>query len=334
MSTIVPQEFQDFLLLLAFVRANADPERGIHRSEVARRLGIPEARVMEYVARLSMCGRPPFSPEDLISIEIDDEGYVVLYFDLDQSMAAPARLSTPEAAGLSLALRALIDSSEPASSEHARTALEKVTAALSRDVGNRVAAVTSRVDVADDGVPEKERLATLRRAIERTLEVELDYHSAYRDSLGRRRVRPYGLVRYRGHWYLAGEDAVLGQVRRFRLDRIRRLATTDAVFERPRDVERHTQFSGKFFVTDGVNVRTARVRFHPPLSRRLASEWRPSRITKEGSGAIVAALEFVEPAGLANWLLGFGEHVEVLEPADLKDELRERCRRVLEIMKQ
>lgn len=326
---MVPREFHDFLLLLAFVRANADPDEGIHLDEVARRLRLPRERVMEYVARLSMCGRPPFSPEDLISIVLDDEGRILLYFELDQSMGAPIRLNTQEAAGLSLALRMLIDSAEPGSAERAESALAKITAALAKDVGAEVGNVAPRVEIASDGRSDAERLAVLRTAVDGRREVSFEYHSAYRDAIGPRRVRPYLLVQHRGLWYAPGEDVAAGKVKRFRLDRMRNVALLDATFTPPDDVAKHGVIEGRYFVPDGETVRTARVRFHPPLGRRLASEWSPSRVTSEPSGAIVATLEFVEPEGLANWLLGFAEHVEVINPPDLRDCLLEKCRAVL-----
>jgi predicted DNA-binding transcriptional regulator YafY len=67
----------------------------------------------------------------------------------------------------------------------------------------------------------------LTNALARRKRCTISYYSISRDALGTRAVEPYGLFFLGGHWYLAAHDPALGDVRNFRLNRIRDVQVND-----------------------------------------------------------------------------------------------------------
>src|SRR5207248_5708121 len=86
-------------LLLIVPAARRRP--GIKVDELARELGLPSEELMEDIDLLGFVGRPPFSPDDLIDITVDERGRVSVM--LDQSFSRPPQLTGLEALALAAA---------------------------------------------------------------------------------------------------------------------------------------------------------------------------------------------------------------------------------------
>ena len=67
--------------LLEIVRLTVTRE-GVSVSELASSLGLTPAKVRDAVSLLSVIGVPPYRPDQLLDIFVDDDGMV--YCDLDQ----------------------------------------------------------------------------------------------------------------------------------------------------------------------------------------------------------------------------------------------------------
>ena len=134
-----------------------------------------------------------------------------------------------------------------------------------------------------------------------------------------RRVRPYGLVHRRGHWYLVAADADGDDVKVYRLDRAALLSagdrpgafappddfnTADAVLQHPWDA--------------GHDAASALVLFDEEVAWIAERELGPSAaIEHMPDGSITASVAIAEPAAFLGWLVGFEDQAEILEPPDL-----------------
>ena len=140
-----------------------------------------------------------------------------------------------------------------------------------------------------------------------------------------RRVEPWGLSSKRGHWYVVGFDRERDAIRAFRADRIGGDITTGPPnqFEAPED----------FRPDDHVEARPWLLGDEPPLTVRIAVDpaQRDAMLMELGSDATVVAEEadgsahvelvVTNRATFRAFVLGFLEHAEVLEPADLRAEV-------------
>ncbi|MGE5830304.1 MAG: helix-turn-helix transcriptional regulator [Micromonosporaceae bacterium] len=146
--------------------------------------------------------------------------------------------------------------------------------------------------------------------------VTFDYRPPEDDAPTRRRLQPWGVVCWRGRWYVVGHDLDRQAPRCFRLSRVvggvSAVGEPDA-FDRPENLDLISyvaRWSGPIERPGRASVlvrpgRAAGV-------RRWAEEIVPG---PEGDRVV---LRYAEPEGLAHWLVGYGSDVVVLGPDDVR----------------
>lgn len=191
-------------------------------SEVAARFEIKESQLLDDLGVVWMVGLPPYSPDALIDVQID-EGRVFIH--LADYFARPFRLTPAQGLALLASSDALL--SVPGTDPNG---------ALARALGKLAAVLGPGAQEALDvhlGDAEEDIVERLRAAASEGLEVELLYYSYGRDEKAVRRVAPWHLFSQSGAWYLHGWCHRAQQERVFRLDRIEELTVTDTISDRP-----------------------------------------------------------------------------------------------------
>jgi proteasome accessory factor B len=156
--------------------------------------------------------------------------------------------------------------------------------------------------------------------------VTFDYRTPQGDAAATRRLQPWGVVCWRGRWYVVGHDLDRGAERCFRLSRIvgqvRRTGRPDA-YHPPTDVDLISYVAH----WTGPVERTGRATVLVPHGRadgvrRWADEVTP------GPDGDVLTLRYAEPDWFAAWLVGYGSDVVVLDPPEVRDAAVARLRRI------
>jgi proteasome accessory factor C len=180
-----------------------------------------------------------------------------------------------------------------------------------------------------------QRLQKIETAIFRRKTIVFEYYTMERGELGTRRVDPYQLLYQGGQFYLVGSSHERKAIRVFRLSRIRGkvgyATKSEHDFQRPTDFDPRV-YANRIEWQYGDSVGTAEVR----ISRRVA--WQIDRhfggygeVRADGDdGDIVFTTEYANARQLIAWVLGLGEHARILAPAELRAELDERLRLVIE----
>jgi proteasome accessory factor BC len=175
-----------------------------------------------------------------------------------------------------------------------------------------------------------QRLAKVETAIFRGKTILFDYYTMERDETGTRKVDPYHLLFQGGQFYLLGRAHDRGALRVFRLSRIRgkvAYATkAEHDFRRPtREEFDPRDYASRAAWQFGETQGTAEVL----VSERIA--WQVSRhfgrfgeIRPGDDGSVVFATPYASARMLASWVLRLGEHVRVLGPSELEDEVAGR----------
>jgi predicted DNA-binding transcriptional regulator YafY len=176
-------------------------------------------------------------------------------------------------------------------------------------------------------------LNAVNRAIRRGLELDIRYTALGHDRPRRAVVRPEALVVYDGAIYIAayraprhpprGPRAEADVIRFFKLDRVQDVRVSNRSFtRRPETVESLLADSITIFRSadpprpyrvriDAARARWARERpFHPRQKIRSLAD-----------GAVMLEIDRAWDDEMIPQLLGLGEHVEVIEPADVRDRL-------------
>jgi predicted DNA-binding transcriptional regulator YafY len=177
-----------------------------------------------------------------------------------------------------------------------------------------------------------ELLQQVRRAVIERKTVRMVYHTrSGEDVVGSKNQRdadPYGLVHLDKAWYIVAYCHLRHDIRHFRLDRIDRLQVLDQTFTRPPGFKIEPSAREK----RGVVIRAL---FSPDVARWVQEE-RPFYMVAQEQRAegLLMTFKVGHVNDMKNWLLGWGRHVEVLEPDALRQQIAEEVRAVLRTYEQ
>jgi predicted DNA-binding transcriptional regulator YafY len=132
-------------------------------------------------------------------------------------------------------------------------------------------------------------------------------------------IYPYGLAYHRGSLYLIGCAPQHNEIRHWKVDRIENADLTEIRFNRPEDFDLQEHLKGSFGIYHGDGDVQIRVRFSPEVARYVSeSKWHDSQILKtKKDGSVIAEFHLDDTEEIKRWVLSFGKHATVLEPASL-----------------
>src|SRR6185369_11096713 len=140
-------------------------------------------------------------------------------------------------------------------------------------------------------------------------------------------VDPYTLVFHKGGIYLLGLAHNRAGMRLFALERIHGIDVTRQRFEIPEGYQPETHFDTAFGLVRDKTMRV-RVRFSPEVAHTIKERvWRPGQQVTAGSdGGVTLEFEAAGEMELVAWILSYGMHAEVLEPPELRQEVKRQVR--------
>ncbi len=188
--------------------------------------------------------------------------------------------------------------------EPARNALMKLRAAGTEVRDQDTPGAVPHLDASDPSLPALLEAARLARP------VRFSYVKAGSGTAEERTLEPWGVLSWRGRWYVAGLDRGRAEPRSFRLSRITGpVAFVGAAgeFERPHEIDLFTMVNGR----RSEDTRWARVRLtgNAAALRRIA----------DATDGDELSISFSDLHWLARQIAGAGSAAHVLDPPDLRD---------------
>ena len=150
------------------------------------------------------------------------------------------------------------------------------------------------------------------------------YHSARATEPVSTEVYPLTLVWHRGSLYLLAHAREDDKVKTYKVDRISDVEITDLKFQLPEDLDAQQMLSSSFGIISGDGTVTKiRVRFSATVARFVTEKkWHASQqLTRQRDSSLLAEFRLGDLREFKAWILSFGEHAEVLEPASLRTEI-------------
>jgi predicted DNA-binding transcriptional regulator YafY len=251
----------------------------------------------------------------------------------------PLLLDDDEAIAVSVALRELSFGADPTLGEAALAASTKLRQVLPESLRDRIDALGEVVV----GVREDRRrrhreggsrielpsLMTLAMSCRRSERVRFTYRDGS-DRVSERRVEPHRLVSLGRRWYLVGFDLDRDDWRTYRVDRITELGQTGH-----RNTPRDTPDAGAL-VAEGVAVRVfeSRTRVLVNATAQEAAMYIGPTVgvveeTTPASDRCIVTIGG-DPDWVARYLAGLPVEFEVLDPPEVRDELRQLAERLLQ----
>ncbi|MFA7268989.1 MAG: YafY family protein [Sterolibacterium sp.] len=140
-----------------------------------------------------------------------------------------------------------------------------------------------------------------------------------------REVSPQRLIYYRDNWYLDAWCHLRKEVRSFAVDAIRRAEQIDRKAREIPKRDMDAVLGAGYGIFSGASVTWAKLRFTPQHARWVSAEqWHPQQQSRlEPDGHYLLELPYSNPTELVMDILRHGAGVEVLEPAALRDAVKQ-----------
>ena len=172
-------------------------------------------------------------------------------------------------------------------------------------------------------------------AMKRNVEMEIDYQK-YEGHHETFHVQPYALKVYNRRWYLLGFIKERKELRTIALDRMQHMVLTDTPFELPKDFDARKHFAKVvgIYVDKELPATTVRIRVYGvqvEYLRALPLHKSQSEVftSYEEQNSEFTYRLCITPE-LISQLLAMGDSVEVLEPLELREEIKESLRKSIE----
>lgn len=290
-------------------------EQGAFLEDLTEKFGISTKTLIEDLQQVDLCGTPPYTPGDYVSIQIDGD-----FVSIQRSghFRAPLRLTVPEAMALRIALEQL----KPATHGIFRSAIAMLDKKLQRLVGE----LAEDEEPDDAGKPIRrwaprrlsERVAALEEARRERRRVEIEYYTSYRDVMSTRVVHPYGFVEDEGNWYLIAFCETRKSQLSFRVDRVKTLRVLDDRFEPPAKLDlRAFKRPSKRGMSDGIPVT---VRFAPYMSDWVRERFPAKNLRPLKDGWTEFRFKTPATEWVVRWVLELGGAMEVISPLSAREQ--------------
>lgn len=182
------------------------------------------------------------------------------------------------------------------------------------------------IDFSYWGSPEKERnnITALERAIINKYVITFTYFNTEL-TVTNQAVEPLKLV-FKSHaWYLIAYSRRKNDIRTYKMSRIRELQITNQLFDRelPKD------FSLTPAYREESNTPLFKLHFSEKIAYKVYDEFQERYIKKLEDGTLEVTFRYQLTDWTFLYLLSFGEYVKIIEPAEARNILKEKARKIL-----
>lgn len=151
-------------------------------------------------------------------------------------------------------------------------------------------------------------------------------------------VSPYALIWSSDHYYLVGNNQKYDNLMHVRIDRMKKVLMLD---EPSRPYSEVSEYRGYFNSADYAerlfNMFSGELRElnflcdNSILEEILDRVGKTASITKNDDGHFNMRMKMVVSEGLISWIMQFGNKLEVIEPADIRAQVKERATEILKL---
>ena len=160
------------------------------------------------------------------------------------------------------------------------------------------------------------KIELIRTAIDNTKELSFNYYSPKGESA--RCIEPYYLIFRWSSWYVWGWCKKREDFRLFKLNRMDKIQISEQMFVKRQvsvpDLRNERIFPG------GIKVKAL---FEPECKWRLVEEFGVESFKEQENGKLLFQADYTDKENLITWLISFRDKAELLEPEDIRAEIRE-----------
>lgn len=258
------------------------------------------------------------------------------YTDPSFRFTAVHTFSEGELLALLMAVRLLREFRGTSLEPMVQTALDKLSRFLPDSVEISLQELFTGISFAIEPLRGDERkvgdvFAHLASAVRAHRQVRMKYYAASRRESRVRVVDPYNIRFVDGTWYLIGYCHLRRDFRIFALDRIQSLEITDQTFERDPSFAVDKYLADTWRIERGSGLYRVVLRFSQDVVPYVQGKrWHPSQQAElQPDGSLILSFQISSLTEIQRWVLSFGGRCQVLQPAELRERVREDACRIL-----
>lgn len=286
-------------------------------SELADTLGVDKKTIYRYINSLN---------EANIPIHTKKGRYGGFYIDKEFYMK-PSKLNEEELQSLLMASHVLTEENGFVGEKSLKTAIEKIKSlCINEDNQLKYLNDSGSFNANEIGSLQslEDKIAKINYAMSRGRTLSLNYLSLNKNNLTIEKLDCYNLIFREGAWHAIGYNHRKDSVQTFRVSRISSLKITDEIYMRPYN------FSLKDYIRDNWgSFKEGKIKVTIKFSEEAvplikSGKWHISEeleILEDGS--VLFNLYVDETGELKNWVIGFGRNAELIEPQQLREEIKQ-----------
>ena len=306
--------------LVRLERQLARSPEGVRVTDLAERLGVYRSTVYRDIEALEQTGLPVWQEEGRVGLLVD-------------KYLAPLRLNIFEALSLFIAARLLSRQSKERD-PYVESLLEKLADTLPPPVSQHVLKSAETLRSSPENKEYVRILESLMRAWVNGQTVRMLYQSAWQDKVEEKLFDIYFIepLEYVYSCYAIGLDHSHGEIRSFKVKRIKRIEVTEERYQIPAKFDVFQRWANSWGIVMGVDGPPIHVKLR--FTKRIAfmikeAVWhRSQEIQDTEDGGCFLTVTVSDLSEIKLWIRGWGSEVEVLEPESLRLEVARDARNV------
>lgn len=184
------------------------------------------------------------------------------------------------------------------------------------------------IDFSYWGSPEKERknMTVLERAVINKYVITFTYYNSEL-AITKQTTEPLKLV-FKSHaWYLVAYSHSKNEIRTYKMSRMRDIELTNKLFHRelPKDFSITPAYKEEYHTPIFI------LHFSEKIAYKVYDEFQEKYIKKLDNGTLEVTFRYQFSDWTFLYLLSFGEYVEIIEPMEARNILKEKAKKILSI---
>lgn len=245
------------------------------------------------------------------------------YFIVDGYFLPPVMFSKEEATALLMGGKLVEKMADQSISKEFFSALYKIKSVLKTNDKEHLELLEDNIIVHQRLIAENESnkfLVPIQEALANKNVIEIEYFTYYSDKVSDREVDPIGIVHYAGAWHLIAYCRMREDYRDFRIDRIRRIKTTNKNFSLRKRKSLREYLDEQY---RDVELKKIVIRVPKDLSKAMLNSKYYYGFVSEVKKGDLTEMTFMysHMEYFARWLLSYTKGIEIIAPSQLKEEL-------------
>ncbi|MBI5374404.1 MAG: transcriptional regulator [Candidatus Schekmanbacteria bacterium] len=315
----ISQKITSILKILSMI----DMGKKVTARSLAEEFECSEKTIYRYIKTIIEADFPIYFDKEAGSYVFQED------FSLKQFVLSPEDLSD------FIVLKDLVNSLGLPADSAIKKIFDKITAAVKGAHDGKKSSIVIDLGEKPASPVIDKALSIINEAIKKRVKVRMKYFTLGRKKLTEREVSPYGLIFHEGFWYLIGKCSLHYEIRTFACDQIREIELTDERFGYPSDFSLQKFMSQSFGIITGEEPIDVAIRFSSTVAAQvLRKKWHSSqKEEKLPDGNVILRFQVSGIKEIKNWINSWLPHCEVLEPTELREDIKEELKQAAKLYK-